>query len=73
MYFRTRMRRSLHGAMRSKTMLLGLSVVILGVIYDNFMYVQNIIDPQYYGIILIIIGIALAILRFFTTLPLDKK
>ena len=59
--------------MHSKTMLLGLSVVILGVVYDNFMYVQNIIDPQYYGIILIIIGIALAILRFFTTLPLDKK
>jgi hypothetical protein len=50
-----------------------LALVILGVIYDNFMYVQNIIDPRLYGILLIAIGIIVAILRFITTLPLDDR
>ena len=48
-------------------------LVILGVVYDNFSYVQNIIDPRLYGIILIAIGVAVAILRFVTTMPLDDK
>ena len=59
--------------MRSKTMWFALVIAILGVIYDNFMYVQNIIDPRAYGIILITIGVVLAVLRFVTTLPLDEK
>jgi hypothetical protein len=46
-------------------------VAVLGVVYDNFMYVQNIIDPRFYGILLICIGIIVAVLRFLTTLPLD--
>lgn len=67
------MRRKLKGAMRSKTMWLALAVTVLGVVYDNFSYVQNIIDPRLYGVILITIGCVLAILRFLTTLPLDEK
>ena len=63
----------MRGAMRSKTMWLGLALAILGVVYDNFSYVQNIIDPRFYGIFLIIIGIVVAVLRFMTTLPLDEK
>jgi len=59
--------------MHSKTMWFSLALVILGVIYDNFMYVQNIIDPRLYGILLIAIGIIVAILRFITTLPLDDR
>jgi hypothetical protein len=50
-----------------------LALVILGVVYDNFSYVQNIIDPNLYGIFLISIGIIVALLRFVTTLPLDEK
>ena len=68
-----RMRRKFKGAMRSKTMWLALAVTVLGVVYDNFSYVQNIIDPRLYGVILIIIGCVLAVLRFLTTLPLDEK
>ena len=67
------MRRKLKGAMRSKTMWLALLVTVLGVVYDNFSYVQNIIDPRLYGVILITIGCVLAVLRFLTTLPLDEK
>jgi hypothetical protein len=50
-----------------------LALVILGVIYDNFSYVENIINPRFYGVLLIAIGIVVAILRFITTMPLDEK
>jgi hypothetical protein len=59
--------------MRSKTMWLALALAILGAAYDNFSYVQNIIEPKFYGILLIIIGAAVAVLRVLTTLPLDEK
>ena len=59
--------------MHSKTMWFSLALVILGVVYDNFSYVQNIIDPRLYGILLICIGVAVGVLRFVTTLPLDEK
>ncbi len=49
------------------------ALVILGVVYDNFSYVENIIDPRLYGVVLISIGIVVAILRFVTTMPLDEK
>lgn len=67
------MRRKTRGAMHSKTMWFSLALMILGVVYDNFSYVQNIIDPRFYGIILIAIGVVVAVLRFVTTLPLDEK
>ena len=58
---------------RSKTMIFALLLVVLGVIYDNFSYIQNIIDPRLYGILLIAIGITVAILRFVTTTSLDDR
>jgi len=67
------MRRTTRGAMHSKTMWFSLALVILGVVYDNFSYVENIINPRLYGVLLIAIGIIVAVLRFITTLPLDKK
>jgi hypothetical protein len=54
-------------------MWLGLITTILGVIYDNFREVQNIIKPEYFGPILIFIGVVTQVFRFFTTLPLDDK
>jgi uncharacterized membrane protein YdcZ (DUF606 family) len=59
--------------MRSKTMWFSLALVILGVVYDNFSYVENIINPRLYGVLLIAIGIIVAVLRFITTMPLDEK
>ena len=58
---------------RSKTMIFALLLVVLGVIYDNFSYIQNIIDPAYYGITYIAIGVVVAVLRFYTVKPLDEK
>ena len=59
--------------MHSKTMWFSLALMVLGVVYDNFSYVQNIIDPRLYGILLIAIGIIVAILRFVTSGPLEDR
>lgn len=67
------MNRRMRYVMRSKTMWLALALAILGAAYDNFSYVQNIIEPRFYGILLIAIGAAVAVLRVLTTLPLDEK
>lgn len=64
------MKKQIH---RSKTMWFSLAVTVLGVIFDNFSYIQNIIDERYYGSILIFIGIIMAILRFYTNQPLEDR
>jgi hypothetical protein len=56
---------------RSKTMWFSLCLVIFGALFDNFSYLQSVIDPQYYGILLVAIGIIVAILRFLTTKPIE--
>jgi uncharacterized membrane protein len=48
-------------------------LVVLGVVYDNFSYIQDIIDPRYYGVSYIAIGVVVAILRFITVQPLEDK
>lgn len=58
---------------RSKTMWFALILVVLGVIYDNFSYIQDIVDPRIYGVSYIGIGIIVAVLRFYTVKPLDEK
>jgi len=67
------MRRRAQSMMRSKTMWFSLALMVLGVVFDNFSYVQNIIDPQWYGPLLIAIGVICAVLRFYTTMPLEDK
>lgn len=67
------MRRKSRGAMHSKTMWFSLALVILGVVYDNFSYLEQLINPRLYGIFLIFIGIVVAVLRFVTTMPLEDK
>ena len=60
-------------ARKSKTMWFALILVVLGVIYDNFSYIQDIVDPRIYGVSYIGIGIIVAVLRFYTVKPLDEK
>jgi hypothetical protein len=54
----------------SKTMWFSLALVIFGALEAGFPYLQTIIDQQYYGIILVAIGVITAILRFITTGPI---
>ena len=57
------MRKPIH---RSKTMWVSLAIAVLGVVFDNFSEIRNILDERYYGPLLILIGATMAILRFYT-------
>lgn len=67
------MTRRTKGVMRSKTMWFSLALMVFGVLFENFSYVQNLIDERWYGPIFITIGIITAVLRFITSMPLDEK
>ena len=56
--------------MRSRTMWFSFALVIFGALEAGFPYLQSVIDPQYYGVILVTIGVIVAVLRFLTTGPL---
>ena len=56
---------------QSKTMWFSLALVVFGAVFDNFSYLQSVISERYYGIILVIVGIIVAILRFLTTGPIN--
>jgi uncharacterized membrane protein YdcZ (DUF606 family) len=58
--------------MKSRTMWFSLALVIFGALFDNFSYLQSIIDQKYYGILLVVIGIIVAVLRFVTTGPISN-
>jgi uncharacterized membrane protein YdcZ (DUF606 family) len=55
---------------QSRTMWFSLALVIFGALFDNFSYLQSAINEKYYGILLVVIGIIVAILRFLTTGPI---
>ena len=57
---------------RSKTLWFSLALVVFGALMDNLQYLQDIVDPKYYGGIMIAVGVIVAVLRFVTTQPLDK-
>ena len=57
---------------RSKTLWFSLALVVFGALMDNLTYLQTVVDPKYYGGIMIFVGIIVAVLRFVTSQPLDK-
>ena len=59
--------------MKSRTLWFSFLLVIFGALFDNFSYLQSIIDERYYGISFVVIGIVTATLRFITTQPLNDK
>jgi uncharacterized membrane protein YdcZ (DUF606 family) len=56
---------------KSRTMWFSFLLVVFGAVLDNFSYLQNIIDQRYYGILLVVIGVIVAVLRFLTTGPIE--
>jgi hypothetical protein len=48
-----------------------LLLVIFGALFDNFSYLQSVINDKYYGILLVSIGVIVAVLRFITTGPVE--
>lgn len=67
------MRRRVKGVMHSKTMWFSLALMIFGAVEMYFPYLRDNIQPKYYGPMFMGVGIVVALLRFATTLPLDKK
>lgn len=67
------MKRKTLGAMHSKTMWFSLAMMVFGAVEMYYPYLRDNIQPQYYGPIFMAIGVICAILRFYTTLPLDEK
>jgi len=57
--------------MKSRTMWFSFALVVFGALFDNFSYLQSVISERYYGILLVVIGIVVAILRFLTTGPIN--
>ena len=55
--------------MKSRTMWFSFLLVIFGSLFENFSYLQSSIDPRYYGVSVVVIGLICAVLRFITTEP----
>ena len=56
--------------LKSRTMWFSFLLVVFGALYDNLSYLQSVIDPKYYGVLLVTIGVIVAVLRFLTTGPM---
>lgn len=67
------MKRRVQGAMRSRTMWFSVALVVFGAIFDNFTVLQDTIDPRFYGVLMVFVGVVVALLRFYTTQPLDER
>ena len=55
---------------QSKTMWFSLALVIFGALFDLFPTLQSILDPKYYSISLVVIGLVVAVLRALTKDPI---
>lgn len=51
---------------QSKTMWFSLALVVLGALFDMFPTLQAILDPRFYSISLVAIGLVVAVLRYLT-------
>jgi len=67
------MKKTTIGIMHSKTMWFSLAIAVFGAVETYYPYLQNVVNPKYYGPIFMAIGIICAVLRVYTTLPLDEK
>ena len=59
-------------ARKSKTMWFAFALTLLGALMELFPYLRDLIEPKYYSISLVAIGLAVAALRFITTQPIEK-
>jgi hypothetical protein len=58
---------------KSKTMMFALALAIFGVLEMNLKVFAPHLSPEFFGVFSIVISVIVAVLRVFTTLPLDKK
>ena len=58
---------------KSKTMWFSFALVVMGALMELFPYLRDLIDPKYYAISFVVIGLVVAILRFLTTEPIRGR
>ena len=59
--------------LKSKTMMFALALAVFGVIEMQIKVFAAYMTPEAFGIFNIVIGVIVAVLRAFTTLPLSEK
>lgn len=60
-------------ALKSKTMWLAFGITALGVVQANYPMVQHLVPEKYQGLVFVVIGVAVGLLRVVTTQPLSEK
>jgi hypothetical protein len=68
-----RLKAIIKGSLKSKTMWFSGIIMALGAVSDNAEYLRNLLDPQSFNMVMIVIGVVVAILRIQTTKPLEEK
>lgn len=63
----------LRGVLKSKTMIFSFLLVFLGGVEQSLPSIQNSIPPDVYPIIVQVIGLVTAALRWVTNAPLEDK
>lgn len=58
---------------KSKTMVFALALVIFGAVEANLQLFQPLVPPEYWGAVVTVIGIIVAVLRLVTTKSLSDK
>lgn len=61
------------GSLKSKTNWIGLALLVFGTLQVNYEAFGAVIDPKYLGLVNVAFGIAVIVLRFFTTESLAEK
>ncbi len=64
---------TLKNIFKSKTMMFALALAIFGVLEMNLKVFAPHLSPAFFGWFSILISVIVAVLRVFTTMPLDKK
>lgn len=59
--------------LKSKTLLFGFLLSILGVVEINIQMFQNYMTAELFGWFSLIVGISVSVLRYITTTSLDEK
>ena len=61
------------GALRSKMMWFSLALVVLGVVQSHMNLFQRFFSPDDFGWFTAAVGMAVGVLRWVTSLPLDQR
>lgn len=67
------MNEKFRGFVVSKTMWFSLALVIVGVVQTQLHVFQRWLTPEWQGILTFVVGIAVGVLRWITTMPLEQK